>query len=111
MAALIVLIVVLGIVALTAIEKAFELKKRKIEADIRRDEMRAGIAPGTYSRMSRKDLKKNARKEKKDSASEEPVMTEADEREELIRGIANLKERIDNIDTIMASRKQNGEEK
>ena len=38
-------------------------------------------------------------------------MTEADEREQLVRGIANLKERIDNIDTIMANRKQNGEEK
>ena len=61
--------------------------------------------------MSKKDLKRNARKEKKNSAEEEPVMTEADEREQLVRGIANLKERIDNIDTIMANRKHNGEEK
>ena len=61
--------------------------------------------------MSKKDLKRNARKEKKNSAEKEPVMTEADEREQLVRGIANLKERIDNIDTIMANRKHNGEEK
>ena len=111
MAALIVLIIVLGLVAITAIDKTFDLKKRKIEAEIRRDELRAGVAPGTYSRMSKKDLKRNARKEKKNSAEKEPVMTEADEREKLVRGIANLKERIDNIDTIMANRKHNGEEK
>ena len=36
--------------------------------------------------------------------------TEAEEREELLRGIADLKERIDNIDTIMASRKQSAED-
>ena len=111
MAVQIVFIIVLGLVAITAIEKTYDLRKRKIEAEIRRDELRAGVAPGTYSRMSKKDLKKSARKEKKDSDPEEPVMSEAEEREELVRGIANLKERIDNIDTIMANRKQNGEEK
>ena len=37
-------------------------------------------------------------------------MSEASEREELLRGISDLKERIDNIDIIMASRKKNGED-
>ena len=110
MAAVIVAIVFGSLIAITAIEKAFDLKKRKIEAEIRMQELRAGVAPGTYSRISKKDLKKNARKDKSEESLGEKQNTEAEEREELLKGIANLKERIDNIDTIMASRKQNAEE-
>lgn len=109
MAVIIVAIVFGSLIAITAIEKAFDLKKRKIEADIRMQELRAGVAPGTYSRISKKDLKKNARKNNDENLGVYPN-TEVEEREELLRGIADLKERIDNIDTIMASRKENGEE-
>ena len=91
-------------------EKAFDLKKRKLEAEIRMQELRAGVAPGTYSRISKKDLKKNARKGKANEDLGVHQNTEAEEREELLRGIADLKERIDNIDTIMASRKQSAED-
>ena len=51
----------------------------------------------------------NARKNNDENLGVYPN-TEVEEREELLRGIADLKERIDNIDTIMASRKENGEE-
>ena len=61
MAVIIVAIVFGSLIAITAIEKAFDLKKRKLEAEIRMQELRAGVAPGTYSRISKKDLKKNAR--------------------------------------------------
>lgn len=108
MAVIIVAIVFGSLIAITAIEKAFDLKKRKLEAEIRMQELRAGVAPGTYSRISKKDLKKNARKGK---ANEDlGVHQNTEEREELLRGIADLKERIDNIDTIMASRKQSAED-
>lgn len=110
MAAVIVAIVFGSLIAITAIEKAFDFKKRKLEAEIRMKELNAGVAPGTYSRMSKKDLKKNARKKAKDMMNENEKMSEASEREELLRGISDLKERIDNIDTIMASRKNNGED-
>ena len=110
MAVVIVAIVCGSLIAITAIEKSFQLKKRKIEAEIRMQELRAGVAPGTYSRISKKDLKKSARKDKSEESLGEKQNTEAEEREELLKGIANLKERIDNIDTIMASRKQNAEE-
>ena len=110
MAAIIVAIVFGSLIAITAIEKAYDLKKRKLEAEIRMKELNAGVAPGTYSRMSKKDLKKNARKKAKDMMNENEKMSEASEREELLRGISDLKERIDNIDTIMASRKNNGED-
>ena len=110
MAAVIVAIVFGSLIAITAIEKAYDLKKRKLEAEIRMKELNAGVAPGTYSRMSKKDLKKNARKKAKDMMNENEKMSEASEREELLRGISDLKERIDNIDTIMASRKNNGED-
>ena len=99
-----------SLIAITAIEKAFDRKKRKLEAEIRMQELRAGVAPGTYSRISKKDLKKNARKGKANEDLGVHQNTEAEEREELLRGIADLKERIDNIDTIMASRKQSAED-
>ena len=110
MAVVIVAIVFGSLIAITAIEKAYDLKKRKLEAEIRMQELNAGVAPGTYSRISKKDLKKNARKEARDMMDENEKMSEASEREELLRGISDLKERIDNIDTIMASRKKNGED-
>ena len=110
MAVIIVAIVFGSLIAITAIEKAFDLKKRKLEAEIRMQELRAGVAPGTYSRISKKDLKKNSRKEKANEDLGVHQNTEAEEREELLRGIVDLKERIDNIDTIMASRKQSAED-
>ncbi len=110
MAVLIVAIVCSSLIAIIAIEKAYDFKKRKFEAEIRMKELNAGVAPGTYSRISKKDLKKNARKKAKGMIDENEKMSEASEREELLRGISDLKERIDNIDTIMASRKKNGED-
>ena len=46
MAVIIVAIVFGSLIAITAIEKAFDLKKRKIEAELRMQELRAGVAPG-----------------------------------------------------------------
>ncbi len=110
MAVVIVAIVFGSLIAITAIEKAYDLKKRKLEAEIRMRELEAGVAPGTYSRISKKDLKKKARKDAKDDEGRSEKLSETEEREELLRGISDLKERIDNIDTIMASRKNNGED-
>lgn len=114
MAAVIVLIVFIGIIVLSAIDNHYNIKKRKIDAALRMREMEAGVAPGTYSRYSKKDAKKD--RKRKDKIFDEDIYTpsdkdEAAEREELLKGIQDLKERIANIDTIMAEQKKSKGEK
>lgn len=116
MPAVIVFIVFAGIIVLSVIDNHYSIKKRKIDAALRMREMEAGVAPGTYSRYSKKDAKRDAKKAKKDKIFDEDIFTpsgkdEEAEREELLKGIQDLKERIANIDTIMAEQKKNkGEE-
>lgn len=111
----IVLIVCIAVCVLAAMDHYATIKKRKIDAALRMREMEAGVAPGTYSRYSKKDARK-AKKKHSDVFDEDIYKDHSEEdkleREELLKGIQDLKARIENIDTIMASRKKDakGEE-
>ena len=107
------IVVALGILAISGIEEYFSYKKRELETRLR--EMKAGYSPGTYSRLSKKDIKKakkNGRIPEWDDADKEKERgrSEAEEREELINGISSLKERINNLETIMNHRKEGEKE-
>lgn len=126
MAWLIVLTCCGAVIALVAIDGFYSIQKRKIDADLRRQEMEAGYPPGTYSRPSKKNKqayeknqKEAERRERKQSKKETMFdkfnekkdevfhTNEVDaEREELLKGINNLNSRIDNIEIIMASKKE-----
>lgn len=115
-AVFIVLICCLAVIALTAIDGHFSLEKRKIDAILRQQEINDGVAPGTYSRpyKNKKAYRKaqkefNEMKAQMDSSSQKEAKSEEQIREELIAGIKNLQERIDNIDTIMSSKQENKE--
>jgi len=101
-------IIVFGIIVLAAMDNYYNLKKKKIDAELRMREMEAGVAPGTYSRLSKKELRKAKRRKEKDTFSEESQEERDDpqaEREALLKGIKDLKSRIDNIDTIISDKK------
>lgn len=109
------IVVVLGILAISGIEEYFSYKKRELETKLRLREMEAGYPPGTYSRLSKKDIKKakkSGRIPEWDDADKEKERgrSEAEEREELINGISSLKERINNLETIMNHRKEGEKE-
>lgn len=123
MAWLIVLTCCGAVIALAAIDGFYSVQKRKIDADLRRQEMEAGYPPGTYSRPSKKN-KQNYEKAQKEADRRErreaketmfdkfsdfknEVNPDEDaEREELLKGINNLNSRIDNIEIIMTSKKE-----
>lgn len=99
-----------------------KIKKMKIEAALREAEMEKGYAPGTYSRSfsskaAYKEFERQAKKDRRNrkrnpEAFEERPFSEKEEREALEKGIKNLQERIDNIETIMkdkARKKKEGE--
>lgn len=111
---IITMLIVFGsIIAIVAIVSWFSYKDEELKAKLRLAEMEAGYAPGTYSKISRKDLKR-AKKLNKNrplweaDEEERAKMSEAQEREELLKGIDNLKARLDNIDTIMNHKKKEG---
>ncbi len=111
MAWLITLTVFGGVIAIVAIDNHYNLQKKKLDAELRMREMEAGVAPGTYSRPSKKEMKKAQRARMKSQRTAEPEEEEYTpdpeaEREMLLKGINDLKTRIDNIDTIMADKKQ-----
>lgn len=88
-----------------------KIKKMKIEAALREAEMERGYAPGTYSRSfsskaAYKEFERQMKRDRKNKkrnpgAFEEGACNEKEEREALEKGIRNLQERIDNIETIM----------
>ena len=96
------------------IDNHYSIKKRKIDAALRMREMEAGVPPGTYSRYSKSDAKKRAKRKNKEQDDEEFFSTdersEKQEREELLKGIQDLKNRIANIDIIMKEKKSKGED-
>ncbi len=111
-------IVFAGVIALSAIDGYFSLEKRKIDAALRQQEINDGVAPGTYARpyKNKKAYKKaqkefNEMREKMGSnpQNESRAKTEEEIRAELIKGIQNLQQRIDNIDTIMSSKQEKKE--
>lgn len=105
-----------SIIAVTAIICYFSYKGEELETSLRYKEMQEGLPPGTYSKITNKDLKNARKMSKKHPAWQEEEAerlrrhSEESEREELLRGIANLKTRIDNIDTIMSKKKEERKE-
>ena len=82
------------------------MKKMKLEAALRQQEMEKGYAPGTYSASF------SAKKKDKDRAFAEGERKfrengSAAERADLEKGIRDLEERIANIETIRKSRERN----
>ena len=71
-------------------------QKMKIEATLRSEEMARGYRPGTYSSME--DMEENEGSNLEDGKRK---MT----REELEKGIADLDERLKNLDSIMKNKK------
>lgn len=115
MTGIIELIIVFGsVIAIVAVACYFGYREEELKVRLRMKEMEEGFPPGTYSKISKKDLKR-ARKMAGNSqwtASEQEAFrrhSEESEREMLMQGIKDLKSRIDNIDTIMKDKK--GEEK
>jgi hypothetical protein len=105
-------IVFLSIIVICAISAWESVKKKKIEAALRMEEMRNGYAPGTYS-----DYKKGEKKSKGKVKHLHEEMEEAAkrgeeknlEREQLKKDIAGLETRLDNLQTIMDGRHEHEE--
>ncbi|WP_320130511.1 hypothetical protein [uncultured Sphaerochaeta sp.] len=116
MEAIWILVVIFSfVITISAINNKHELKKRKLEAALRMQEMAQGIKPGTYSRMKRKDRREDRHRQRSTVVTEEPTQEDwerENNRTQLKKGIADLQQRLDNIETIMNSRKgrTNGED-
>ncbi len=98
-----------------------KIRKMKIEAALREAEMERGYAPGTYSRSfsskaAYKEFERQAKRDRKNrkrnpGSFEQAPFNEKEEREALEKGIRNLQERIDNIETIMKDKARKKKEK
>jgi hypothetical protein len=101
------------VITISAINNKHELKKKKIDAALRMQEMAQGIKPGTYSSMRHRDRRRDQKHstESKDEADILGSFEKENNRAQLKKGIENLQQRLDNIETIMNSRKgdSNGE--
>lgn len=113
---LLTMVIVFGsIIAIVAIVSWFSYKEEELKTSLRLRELEAGVAPGTYSKISKRDLRRARRMAKRhpEWAEEESEAFrrrgEAEERQELMKGIADLKARIDDIDTIMSRRRTEDE--
>ena len=106
MQAVFILIVIFSfIIIVTSIDERAKMQKRKIDAALRMREMESGYPPGTYSGYNPKYTK---RKRSKDDDFDFPLKVEPSkesQREVLKKGIDDLQQRLNNIETIMQSRK------
>jgi len=106
-AAWILVVIFSFVIIISSINNRHELKKKKLEAALRMQEMAQGIRPGTYSSMRRKDRKRDRKHgtESKDEADGTGSWQQESNRAHLKKGIDDLQKRLDNIETIMNSRK------
>ncbi|MBQ0072400.1 MAG: hypothetical protein KBS81_11205 [Spirochaetales bacterium] len=96
MSAVPILIIIFGFIAFLSWVGETEKTKRtkmKIEASLRSEEMARGYAPGTFSDLSDQD-------EKDAKANQTSKMTRA----EMEKAMADLEERLKNLDSIMNER-------
>lgn len=100
MQAIAILVVIFSfLIIVTAIEGKFKRDKQKMEAALRMREMESGYPPGTYSSYTKKRNKKFAVDGVNAFAEKQA------QKELLMKGIDELQQRLDNIETIMQSRK------
>ena len=106
MEAVLILIVIFSfIIIISTLDEKAKLQKRKMDAALRMREMESGYPPGTYSGYSPRHKR---RKGSKNDNFDFPPMGEPNkesQREVLKKGIDDLQQRLDNIETIMQSRK------
>lgn len=89
---LVVIFSFLGITSYIGEKERTKRQKMKIEATLRQEEMARGYAPGTFSFLGDDD-----------DASSTPHRNKMT-REELEKGIADLDERLKNLDSIMKNK-------
>jgi hypothetical protein len=104
MGAVFILIVIFSfIIIVTTIDERAKLQKRKMDAALRMREMESGYPPGTYSGYNAKAKKRKRPKDDDFLQMVEPAKNS--QREVLKQGIDDLQQRLDNIETIIQSRK------
>ncbi|MDD3902485.1 MAG: hypothetical protein PHO09_02250 [Sphaerochaeta sp.] len=96
------------IIVISSIDNRHNLKKKKIDAAIRMQEMEMGIPPGTYSGFKPRKRPVKGCKKSKGMEDEDPMGTwkRETDRADLKKGIDNLQQRLENIETIMNSRRE-----
>ncbi len=108
MEAVFILIVIFSfIIIITTLDEKFKMQKKKMDAALRMREMESGYPPGTYSGYNPKH-KKGKRSKNDDydfDLSSNAGPNKESQREVLKKGIDDLQQRLDNIETIMQSRK------
>jgi len=106
MEAVFILIVIFSfIIIVTSIEERGKMQKRKMDAALRMREMESGYPPGTYSGYNPKHKRKKRSKDDDFEFSPMGEPSKESQREVLKKGIDDLQQRLDNIETIMQSRK------
>jgi hypothetical protein len=113
MEAVFILIVIFSfIIIISTLDEKAKTNKRKMDAALRMREMESGYPPGTYSGYKSKHNKGKRSKNDDydfDFSSNAGPNKEA-QREVLKKGIDDLQQRLDNIETIMQSRKAQDKE-
>ena len=113
MEAVFILIVIFAfIIIISTLDEKFKVNKRKMDADLRMREMESGYPPGTYSGYNPKHKKRKRSKNDDEDFAFSSMGEPAKEaqREVLKKGIDDLQQRLDNIETIMQSRKAQDKE-
>lgn len=113
MEAVFILIVIFAfIIIISTIDEKFKMQKRKMDAALRMREMESGYPPGTYSGYNPKQKKRKRAKDDDDDFDLSSMAGPSKEaqRELLKKGIEDLQQRLDNIETIMKSRKADEKE-
>jgi hypothetical protein len=98
------------VITISSINNKHELKKKKLEAALRMQEMAQGIKPGTYSSKIPRDRKRKCNRKKDEEDTDDDFLgswEKDNNRAQLKKGIDDLQQRLDNIETIMNSRKGN----
>ena len=108
MEAVFILIVIFAfIIIISTLDEKAKMNKRKMDAALRMREMESGYPPGTYSGYNPRHKKKKRSKNDDDDFAFSSMAEHSKEsqREVLKKGIDDLQQRLDNIETIMQSRK------
>ncbi len=110
MEAVFILIVIFSfIIIISTLDEKAKANKRKMDAALRMREMESGYPPGTYSGYNPKHRKRKRSKNDDDDFdfdfSSMAGPSKENQREVLKKGIEDLQQRLDNIETIMQSRK------
>jgi len=102
-------VIFIFIIITSILDHRYGIRKRKIEAALRMREMELGLPPGAYTSFSGK-WKKHFKEEDWEQLLKNFKPNGNTNRAELKQGIADLQERLANLETIMASQAANKRE-